>query len=63
MDRCFRFIADLQEKPAIKAFALTVLHNLSQHYPEIVPEIKAIIADRLDYETPAFKARAKIFFR
>jgi len=28
-----------------------------------VPEIKAIIADRLDYETPAFKARAKIFLR
>lgn len=63
MDRCFRYIEDLQEKPAIKAFAMTVLHNLSQHYPEIVPEIKAIIADRLEYETPAFKARAKIFFR
>lgn len=63
MDRCFRYIEDLQEKPAIKAFALTVLHQLSQHYPEIVPEIKAIIADRLEYETPAFRVRAKIFFR
>lgn len=63
MDRCFRYIEDLQEKPAIKAFALTVLYNLSQHYPEIVPEIKAIIADRLEYETPAFRARAKIFLR
>lgn len=63
MDSCFRYIADIREKPAVKAFALTVLYNLSKEYPEILPEIKEIVAARIDIETPAFKARARVFFR
>lgn len=59
MDRCFSFIADPQEKAAVKAFALTVLENLSADYPEIRQELILIIQQRWDTETPAFKARAK----
>lgn len=59
MNLCFEYISDPKEKAAVKAFSLTVLENLSKQYPEIKPELKAIIEDRWDSETPAFRSRAK----
>ena len=59
MNICFEYIADPQEKVAIKAFSLSILQNLSRQYPEIKQELKTIIEDRWDYETPAFRSRAK----
>lgn len=61
MDICFSYIEDIKEKAAIKAFALTILYNLSTQYPEILQEIKAVIESRIDLESPAFRARAKVF--
>jgi hypothetical protein len=63
MDLCFGYIEDIQEKGAIKAFSLTILHNLSKQYPEILQEIRAVIESRMDLETPAFKARARVFMK
>ena len=63
MDSCFRYIEDINEKPAVKAFALTVLYNLSKQYPDILPEIKEIVASRMDLETPAFRVRARVFLK
>ncbi len=59
MDLCFEYINSPTEFVAVKAFALTVLENLSKQYPEIKPELKTIIEDRWDYETAAFRSRAK----
>lgn len=59
MNTCFRYIASPHEAVAIKAFSLTVLNNLSKCYPEILPEIKLLIEERWDYETAAFRSRAK----
>lgn len=59
MDTCFRFVADVKETAAVKAFSLTILENLSKQYPEILNELKVIIEERWNYETPAFHARAK----
>ncbi len=59
MNVCFDYIISPTEKPAIKAFSLTVLQNLSKQYPEIRQELKTIIEDRWDYESTAFKSRAK----
>jgi hypothetical protein len=59
MDQCFRFISDPAEAIAVKAFSLTILDNLSTDYPEIRPEIKVIIEERMAFETPAFRSRAK----
>jgi hypothetical protein len=44
---------------AIKAFALTVLQNLSAVYPDIKPELKLIIEERWPHETAAFHSRAR----
>ena len=49
MNICFNYISDPQEKIAVKAFALTVLQNLSRQYPYIRKELKVIIEERWDY--------------
>lgn len=59
MHACFQFIESPSTAIAIKAFSLTTLFNLSEIYPEIKPELKLIIEDRIDNETAAFKSRAK----
>lgn len=59
MNLCFDYIISPSEKPAIKAFSLTVLDILCKHYPEIKQELKTIIEDRWDIESTAFKSRAR----
>jgi len=59
LNLCFDYIISPTEKPAVKAFSLTVLQNLSKIYPEIKQELKTIIEDRWDHESAAFKSRAK----
>jgi hypothetical protein len=59
MNTCFDFVADHETLPAIKAFSLTILENLSVVYPEIRGELKLVIEERWPHETPAFKSRAK----
>ncbi|MEI9944797.1 MAG: hypothetical protein WDN26_11310 [Chitinophagaceae bacterium] len=59
MNICFEYIQSPEEAVAVKAFSLTVLDNLSKIYPDIKPELKTIIEDRWNYETAAFRSRAK----
>jgi hypothetical protein len=59
MNICFNFIQSHNAEVAIKAFSLTVLHNLSKHYPEILPELKLVIEERWEHETAAFRTRAR----
>jgi hypothetical protein len=59
MNTCFDYITDPKEKPAIKAFSLTVLQNLAQQYPEIKNELKTVIENQWDNESAAFRSRAK----
>lgn len=63
MNICFEYIISAGEAIAVKAFALNVLNNLSKQYPEIKAELKTIIEDRWDYESPAFHSRAKKIFK
>lgn len=59
MTLCFDYIASISEKPAIKAFSLTILYHLSTRYPEIRSELKTIIEERWDFETAAFRSRGR----
>jgi hypothetical protein len=59
MNLCFDWLISPTEKPAVKAFSLTVLDNLSKQYPEIKQELRTIIEDRWDLETAAFRSRGK----
>jgi len=59
MDICFKFVQDPKTAIAINAASLTILFNLSSHYPEIKPELKLIIEENWDHATAAFKSRGK----
>jgi hypothetical protein len=59
MDICFRLVADPNAEVAWKAFSMTVLERLSQIYPEIKPELRLIIEERMDHESAGFRARAR----
>ncbi len=59
MNICFNLVQSMEEKPAVKAFSLSVLENLSILYPEIKMELRLIIETQMPYESPAFKSRAK----
>lgn len=63
MNACFRFIADPAEKPAVKAFSITILHNLSKQYPDIKQELRMVVNDQWEHATAAFRARAKKLLR
>lgn len=59
MNICFDYITSPKEKPAIKAFSLTVLENLAKQYPEIKQELRTIIESQWDQESAAFRSRAR----
>jgi len=59
MNICFNYVASPEEPAAVKAFSLTILQNLSDQYPEIRNELKLIIDERWNYETAAFRSRAR----
>jgi hypothetical protein len=63
MNCAFDFIQNYNEKAAVKAFSLIVLGKLALEYPDIIPEVKTIIEERLQNETPAFKSCAKQFLK
>jgi hypothetical protein len=59
MNLCFDYLVSPTEKPAVKAFSLTVLDKLSLLYPEIRQELRTIIEDQWDRETAAFRSRGR----
>lgn len=63
MDLCFRWIETPHEPVAIKAFALTILYQLSLEYPEIIPELRTVIESVMPQESIAFRNRAGKFLK
>ncbi|MFT3980676.1 MAG: hypothetical protein QM687_09430 [Ferruginibacter sp.] len=63
MNICFQYIESPVEAVAIKAFSLTILGNLAQDYPDIIPEIKLIVESQAEQQTAAFKSRVKQLYK
>ena len=63
MNLCFEWLQTSAETIAVKAFSLSVLKNLANDHPEIIPEVKLIIEEMLPRETAAFRSRAKQFLK
>lgn len=59
MNICFDFVQDPGAAIAFKVFSLTVLQKLAVQYPDILPELKSIVAAQWDQASPAFRSRAK----
>lgn len=47
-ENCFGFLADPKEEIAIRAFAMVVLYNISNNFPELKPELKTMIESVLE---------------
>lgn len=58
MDICFRNLEDPSETIASKAFSIGILSRLSDHYPEILPELKTSAELLLPHASPGVKSRA-----
>lgn len=59
MNTCFELVTTPATAAAIKAFSLTILYNLSLHYPEIGSELQVVIEEQWETETAAFRSRGK----
>lgn len=55
---CFETLEKKSEPVANKAFAMTILHNISLKNPELKKELRIILEDQLPFERPAFLSRA-----
>ncbi len=64
MNICFDLLADVKETVAVRVFCMTVLDNLSKHYPEIKQELRVILQDQLEQGcTAGFRSRASKILR
>jgi hypothetical protein len=58
-DRCFELLATSSEPIAVKAFAMTVLLNITKHEPALKSELKILIENQLPYASAGFLSRAR----
>lgn len=58
LDMCYSYIKNITEAIAVRAFAITVIYNISLPYPELLSELKATL-QLINHpnETPGIKSR------
>ncbi|MDW3210573.1 MAG: hypothetical protein R8N23_11930 [Reichenbachiella sp.] len=59
LDKCFEYLTSAKETTAVKAFSMTIAHNLTKIYPELKIELKIVIEDLIQYATPGVVNRGK----
>ena len=57
LDACFKLLNSSDEPIAVKVFSMSVIHNLSKKYPDIVPELKASIEKLMPHGSAGLKNR------
>jgi hypothetical protein len=58
-DQCFKILSSREQPVAIRTFAMTVLHRITEKHPELKNELKILIEDQMSYSSPAFTSRGK----
>ncbi len=59
LEKCFEYLESNNEAIAIRVFSMTVAYNISQHIPEIKPELKVLLEDIITLESAGLKSRGK----
>lgn len=59
VEKCFEYLLSSSETIAVKAFSMTILHNVCKTYPELKSELKIVIEDAIQYGTPGIVNRGK----
>lgn len=57
LEKCFEYLESNNEAIAIRVFSMTVAYNISQHVPEIKPELKALIEELIIFGSAGLKSR------
>lgn len=57
LEKCFEYLESNNEAIAIRAFSMTVAYNISQHVPELKPELKALIEEIVIFGSAGLKSR------
>jgi len=58
-DVCYKFLHSIHEPIAVRAFALTVLTNISKKYPELKTEVMHSAESLLQCGIPALESRSR----
>ncbi len=59
VDLCFGWLLSDEEPVAVKVYAMQIIANHLDEYPELRNELKEVIEDRLDRNSAGFRARGK----
>ncbi len=59
LDACYRLFRSSEEAVAIKVFAMSVVANIIQNYPELKEEFLYDIEQQYPYSSAGFRSRAK----
>lgn len=59
VNACFDLLGDLSKPLAFRAFSMTVLWNIAQEEPDLIPELKLLIGEQMPYGTSGIKARGR----
>ena len=60
LDKCYQYIKNPSEAIAVRAFAMTIVFNISKPYPELINEFLAVLNHlNLPEESPGIKATAR----
>lgn len=58
LDTCYGYLRNATQPPAIRAFSITVIFNISQKHPELLDELKLTLLDIASHDdTQAMKTR------
>lgn len=59
LDVAYKFILNGAQPVAIRAFAMSTAMNVVRNYPELAPELKAVVIQVMEEESPAIRSRGK----
>lgn len=63
IETCFKYLMSGKEAIAVKIYCMQILYEMSKLNKDIIGELEAVILYKLDDETPAFKARARMILK
>ena len=60
---CFDWLIDRKADQAWRVYAMQIIYDYSKKEPDLLPELKAIIEQEMEYAKPGFKSRGKRILR